>query len=489
MDRDETFIDLDDVEDIAEQIEALGEVPSSNLEEYPYLLREWIKSASEVSTKNEVPCALGFISLLSTICSDIVAVKFKRNVEDCRIHFCWIQTTGSGKSTLFNFLGPVLKGVYTRINAIEATKEYDLVDVKDFTTPALIGSVKEDGRDDDGNTQYAPIDGLLKGSGLVAFDEFENVGVFKAHTHKEGLVGHLNTMMNTLWGQNYKIKKKLTQGPIIECDARRAIYATTYPPKNLQDIIADTGLLQRMVLFVRETTDDEKDQMMMNLIDAIGEDEDIESPIERFSDALFKTYTTLKERQLELIQDNPTWSELQVAMKIVEFSPAVKDLMKYEYYNMTEFLRGVRAEVKETTDKFTARLFVNLTKLSVLMGIMEAPSIPKEDRFTVQARNVRQAAKLIRQCYIALVSWLDVALRERRQSIVELAGINHWKTAFEETKKDEDGFVLKTNLINTFMKIANVARPTAFRKYKKIASMFEEKKKGVSPYLKWKVNE
>ena len=143
MDRDETFIDLDDVEDIAEQIEALGEVPSSNLEEYPYLLREWIKSASEVSTKNEVPCALGFISLLSTICSDIVAVKFKRNVEDCRIHFCWIQTTGSGKSTLFNFLGPVLKGVYTRINAIEATKEYDLVDVKDFTTPALIGSVKE----------------------------------------------------------------------------------------------------------------------------------------------------------------------------------------------------------------------------------------------------------------------------------------------------------------------------------------------------------
>jgi hypothetical protein len=39
------------------------------------------------------------------------------------------------------------------------------------------------------------------------------------------------------------------------------------------------------------------------------------------------------------------------------------------------------------------------------------------------------------------------------------------------------------------MKIANVARPTAFRKYKKIASMFEEKKKGVSPYLKWKVNE
>ena len=67
-------------------------------------------------------------------------------------------------------------------------------------------------------------------------------------------------------------------------------------------------------------------------------------------------------------------------------------------------------EVKETTDKFTARLFVNLTKMSVLMSIMEAPSITdRNERFIVRATNVRQASRLIRQCYIALVSWLDVA--------------------------------------------------------------------------------
>lgn len=460
-------------------------------EAYPKVVQEWIDSAGEVSTKNEVPCAMAFMCLLGTICSDMVAVKFKRNVEDCRIHFCWIQTTGSGKSTLFNFLGPVVKDVYKRINALESlTDKYNVVDVKDFTTPALIGSVKEMGKNEDGEMEYEDNPGLLLGAGLVAFDEFENVGVFKAHTHKEGLVGHLNTMMNTLWGQNYVINKKLTNGPMIYCDARRSVYATTYPPKNLQEVIADTGLLQRMVLFVRETTDAEKDQMMMNLIDAIGVDDDIDQPIEKFSNAFFKIYTTLKERNLELIQDNPNMSERDIALSMVHFEPQVRDVMKYEYHNMVDYLRGVRPEVKETTEKFTARLFVNLTKMSVLMSICEAPSITdKNQRYVVSRRNVRQASKLIRQCYIALVSWLDIALRERRQSIVETAGINHWKNAFEESAKDNEGFVHKTELIIKFMALTNSSRPTAFRKYKKIAALFDEKKIQKSPYVKWRVSD
>ena len=486
MDRDEEFIDLNGIE----ELELTEEMEQSigSLESYPKVLRDWIDSASDVSTMNEVPVAMAFMSLLSTICSDMVAVRFKRNVEDCRIHFCWIQTTGSGKSTLFNFLGPVTTELYTRINALENNSKLDVVDVKDFTTAALIGNAVEDGKDEDGNTQYRENIGILAGSGMLAFDEFENVGVFKSHNHKEGLVGHLNTMMNTLWGQNYVIKKKLTNGPYINCDSRRSIYATTYPPKNLQEVIADTGLLQRMVLYVRETTDMEKDRMMMNLIEAIGVEEDITLPIEKYSNALFKIFTTLKERNLELRQDNPEMTDTEVALGMMTFKDEVRDLMKFEYYNMVEFLRGSREEVKETTDKFTARLFVNLTKMSVLMSICEAPGIrDKNKRYVVSARNVRQASKLIRQCYIALVSWLDVALRERRQSIVENAGINKWKEAFEESMKDNEGVVLKTDLIIKFMELTRQSRPPAFRMFKKVSELFEEKKVGKSPYIKWKV--
>ena len=175
---------------------------------------------------------------------------------------------------------------------------------------------------------------------------------------------------------------------------------------------------------------------------------------------------------------------------MVDFRPEVRDVMKVQYYNMTDFLRNVRPEVKETTEKFTARLFVNLTKMSVLMSICEAPSITdKSQRYRVTRRNVLQASKLIRQCYKALVSWLDIALRERRQSIVETAGVNHWKNAFEQLNKDEEGYVHKTQLIVKFMELTSTSRPTAFRKFKKIASLFDEKKIQKSPYVKWRVND
>jgi hypothetical protein len=126
---------------------------------------------------------------------------------------------------------------------------------------------------------------------------------------------------------------------------------------------------------------------------------------------------------------------------------------------------------------------------------MEAPSITnRNERFIVRATNVRQASRLIRQCYIALVSWLDVALRERRQSIVENAGITHWKSAYDNLEKEDDGTILKSLVINEFMQIARQSRPTAFRKYKKVNGVnndtyFIESKIGKSVYVRWRSDE
>tara|TARA_R100000329_G_scaffold100815_1_gene83149 strand:+ start:5964 stop:7436 length:1473 start_codon:yes stop_codon:yes gene_type:complete len=486
------FIDKDELDDDDFNFEEhdMTFEPRENLEEYPYVLTEWINSASQVSTMNEVPCAMAFMCLLGQLMSDTVAVKLRRNTEDVRIHFVWIQTTGSGKSTLFNFLGPVTSAIYEKVNALIGEERYNVVDVKDFTTPALIGSVYEAGKDEEGVSIYEENHGLLRGSGLVAFDEFENVGIFKAHNHKEGLIGHLNTMLNTLWGENWRITKKLTNGPILVCEAKRSIYATTYPPKNLQEVITDTGLLQRMVMYVRETTDYEKDQMMMQLIEAVGIDDDIDQPIEKFANALFKIYTTAMEHKLEIKAENPDWDKKQIARNFVVWRPEVQDYMKLEYYRMQQYLRNVRDEVKETTDKFSARMFINMNKMAILMSIMEAPSIKdKSKRYVVSVKNVRQASRLMRQSYIALVAWLDVALRERRESVVQNAGINHWKTAIDNVQKTEDGFALKADLMHEFMSVTRTSRPTAFRKFKSIKDYFIEEKRGKPVYVKWKGDE
>ena len=39
-----------------------------------------------------------------------------RNHEDVRVHFCWVQTSGTGKSTLWNFVEGVSDSIFDKIN-------------------------------------------------------------------------------------------------------------------------------------------------------------------------------------------------------------------------------------------------------------------------------------------------------------------------------------------------------------------------------------
>ena len=54
--------------------------------------------------------------------------------------------------------------------------------------------------------------------------------------------------MNSLFGENWKISKKLKDSdePII-CESKRSVYATTYIPKDLTNIIAEKGILAKRI--------------------------------------------------------------------------------------------------------------------------------------------------------------------------------------------------------------------------------------------------
>ena len=86
-------------------------------EALPKVVREFQNSALEVSHGNGIPAAISFFTILGQICKDFITIPNGRNHEDTRIHFCWVQTSGTGKSTLWNFIGPISKGVFKKINA------------------------------------------------------------------------------------------------------------------------------------------------------------------------------------------------------------------------------------------------------------------------------------------------------------------------------------------------------------------------------------
>ena len=129
------------------------------------------------------------------------------NIDDTRLHFLWMQTSGTGKSTLTNWVKPILKLLNETLNNKHGT-EFNIFDVVEYTDAALIGSIANERQsieDDDGNVTTVDvkvqIDGELEGHGLAMWDEFEYSGVFKQSQHKEQAVVYLNTFMNTLWGE------------------------------------------------------------------------------------------------------------------------------------------------------------------------------------------------------------------------------------------------------------------------------------------------
>ena len=79
-------------------------------ESLPAIVQEFQKDAVSVSHYNEIPAAISFFVLLGQICKDFIAIPNGKNIEDTRIHLCQIQTSGTGKSTLWNFVGPIVTG-------------------------------------------------------------------------------------------------------------------------------------------------------------------------------------------------------------------------------------------------------------------------------------------------------------------------------------------------------------------------------------------
>jgi energy-coupling factor transporter ATP-binding protein EcfA2 len=480
----------------------------------PSFIRRFQQDAVKVAFKNDIPAALSCFVILGQICKDFVQIPNGRSIEDSRVHMCQIQTSGSGKSTLWAFLKPVIEKLYAKINAskghpvnkhvssdgsvdyaqwdgvegVEApsAKQFNIMSTTEYTDAALIGGYEEamiEKTDDEGNTSkelgWLREAGLLEGSGLAHWDEFEYSGVFKQSQNKEQAIVYLNTLMNTLAGESWKITKKLKRGKMMNCYCERSILAMTYPPEKLAKVIANKGVLQRMILFIWDVPENVLDIMRRMQISKAGKIEEINAPIEEFANEFFEIYEIVKER-FEKVKD---------PLKTMKYTQDFNDVLLLEYETMKQFIGSSDPVVRKIASNFTTRLLKILIKMSVLCSIAEAKDIKNEGkRFVVSGRNVRQAGNIVRQCYNTLVLWLERSLKVTRRVGNQNQSPN--EQLFLETirgaKKDEDGFSSKQEIVNTLR--SNMTNATIYRLFNKYKSknMFEENKMGRSVYLKLK---
>jgi len=458
----------------------LNELRSSDDERLPKLMREWTTVFGEVSRENPYPAILAYFCLCGQILKDFVRIPYGYTVEDTRIHVCWIQTARSGKTVLNDFFSQIIMKTFEFINATD-DKDFDLFDIVEYTDAALIGSTErqpnpERGEEGQPREVDVIIPGALEGSGIALFDEFESSGVFKKHSHKENIITYFQRLMNTLTTDGYLIKKKLKSGPVITCNCQRSMWATTYPPEHLTDVIAEKGVLQRKFLYIRDVPQEILDGMRRELIDSIGETRERAQPTNRFSKAFLNIYNTVKERHEDGVAPE----------NMVTFADGVKPLINLEYDNMIGYLNKVPDNVRKIVSLFETNSLLYITKFAVLCAITETNSRQEDEKWIVQPRNVRQAAWVVRQGYMSLVAWLLQALRTRHSSPSDTIVINDYVNAYHKCDKDDDGWVNKSLLRQMCENAYDIPQAKFYRNWPKVKHAFEERKKGKTAMIKAK---
>ena len=292
---------------------------------------------------------------------------------------------------------------------------------------------------------------------------------------------YLNTFMNSLHGENWVITKKLKDGDTIECRSQRSLFATTYIPKTLTGVIAEKGVIQRCLIYIREVPQQTQDELRDAIIDEVGVIINRDMPINRYANNFLLIYDTLKEHYDEN-GENP--------LTTVRFGKGVTDSLKNESWKMRNYVSSNRPAVFEIASNFITRLNGTLVRMAVLCCVAEAPSIDdKSKRFIVTERHIRQAAFLVRQCYKSLVSWLDTALKVQQSSLEDRANISIFRRVYFQMKKKEDDWVNKTALLEEVRKTTRKGQVTVYRWYRDIGEKFEEKKIGRRVYIKPKGDE
>ena len=466
-----------DEEEYMEMLETNAGVFSEAL---PRIVREFQSSAVEVSHYNDIPAGICFFNVLGQIVKDFITIPNGRNHEDTRIHFCWVQTSGTGKSTMWNFVGPVAEKTFAMINSsnkhppfvrnnLPMNRIFNTFGVTDYTDSVLIGGYDKEMNDDD-EIEFVRRPGVLEGNGLAHWDEFEYSGIFKQSQHKENSIVYLNTLMNSLAGESWIISKALTSfgGMIMECFCERSVLAMTYPPNNLNDVMAEKGVLQRMLLYVWEVPEFIQHKMRLEQIEKAGTVEEVNQPIDKYANAIFKIYELTQQRFNEVGGD---------PLKTMRYTEDFNQVLKLEYESMRMYLHNTRPDVAKIAGNFTTRLMKILYKMSVLCSVASAPSIKNKDQqFVVTGHNVRQAATIVRQCYMTLVDWLERSLRAKRKSIAENSLESVFIDVYDKMKKDDEGFVNKTTLLTEVRTKAKKSRAQVYRHFDVIRHKFEEQK-------------
>lgn len=136
-------------------------------------------------------------------------------------------------------------------------------------------------------------------------------------------------------------------GKVMHCYCERSVLAMTYPPDNLNDIIAKKGVLQRMLLYIKDVPEYQQDEMVEKKISQFGKIVEVDQPIDEFAEKIVEIYDMMYERWNSVNRD---------ALRTMKFEEGFNEQLSLQHHVMKMELRNAEPHVVQALSNFKNRL-------------------------------------------------------------------------------------------------------------------------------------
>ena len=451
------------------------------IEKFP-IFKGYIEHFGNTSIDNDIPGMLSFFFVQGQIAVPYVRIAWGSSHLDPRVHTFWIQSSRTGKSIAWEFIGDVLRDINVPTDLYTTG-----------TDAGLIGGYEES-TDSDGIKENILKEGFLNGRKALNFDEGSII--LNPNKHSQETVLYLQSACNPV-GSNNNVLVKHTKAGRIETESLVSLWITTYPPAGVKEYVLTKGIFQRVLLYWSNWTMERR----MNVSHIRAESAFKKIPKMKVSyDEVTNYFMTLEKRlrdkvldvtetpfvewdamsrdsQEELLQESMT----EVFSASEDFYPAMYDAIE-EYY---ELLVGLGPGISEVVASFIPAMENYTVIFATHMAMMD-------ETWEVNGDHVDMSKEILYDLFKNLIQWLEGEVEIGPKVAERATQRNKWIVAFQQVEPVElgnrgDGWRKKGSIMSTYMTQNGVTRGTAFNHFSKWAkNIFDTAKDGKVVYLRLK---
>ena len=442
----------------------------------------YVKHFGNISMDNDIPAMLSFFFVQGQLAVPYVRIPWGATHLDPRVHSFWIQSSRTGKSIAWEFVGDVLKDVGIPTDLYTTG-----------TDAGLIGGFEE--VIVDGNKEVELKEGFLNGRKALNFDEGSII--LNPNKHSQETVLYLQSACNPVGSNNNVLVKHTKQGRI-ETESLVSLWITTYPPAGVKEYVLTKGIFQRVLLYWSNWTMDRRknvsqkrgekcykkiDEEKVTYNDVVsyftGLEKRLRDKVLEITETSFVEWDSMNRGEQEgLLQDSMT--EMFNAEEET-FYPAFADAID-DYY---ELMDGLGPGISDVVASFIPAMENYTAILSTHMAMLD-------DTWTVTGDHVDMAKEILYDLFKNLIQWLEGEVEIGPKVAERATQRNKWIVAYQTTESVElgnkgDGWRKKNGVISAYLTQTGVTRGTGYAHFAKWATkLFDNAKDGAVAYVRLK---